>query len=143
MNRLSEQERERFDQLLEVVLSRLPPHILSILDEVPLIVLDRPTPELLRGMELQPGEILDPDLICGLHSGIPNTDQSVQHSGELPSQIHLFRSGIIASAGGWYPEEPDEEDDAAVLEEIRITLLHEIGHQFGLDEDDLADLGYD
>lgn len=40
-------------------------------------------------------------------------------------------------AGGW------ERGEEAVREEIRVTLLHEIGHHFGLDEDDLADLGYD
>lgn len=143
MDQLSDQERARFDELLEVVLAELPPRILSILEEVPLIVLDRPTPELLRGLETEPGEWVDPDFICGLHSGIPDIDRSVLHSGELPSQIHLFRMGIIASAGGWAPTGGDAEADEAVLEEIRITLLHEIGHQFGLDEDDLADLGYD
>ena len=51
--------------------------------------------------------------------------------------IHLFRIGIMAEAGG---EQATEED---LRREIRVTLLHEIGHHFGLDEDDLAELGYD
>ena len=61
--------------------------------------------------------------------------------------IHLFRRGIIEEAGGWEPWLDDEGIEWGgadrVLEEIRITLLHEIGHHFGLEEDDLTALGYD
>jgi predicted Zn-dependent protease with MMP-like domain len=49
----------------------------------------------------------------------------------------LFRVGILEQAGGW------EAGEDAIVEEIRITLLHEIGHQFGLDEEDLRRLGYE
>ncbi|MFN7614113.1 MAG: metallopeptidase family protein, partial [Phycisphaerae bacterium] len=82
-------------------------------------------------------------------------DQSVEASGELPSEIMLYRVGIVAEAGGWDEQAGDraagestEHDTAlrggpeAIREQIRITLLHEIGHQFGLDEDDLDRLGY-
>jgi predicted Zn-dependent protease with MMP-like domain len=51
----------------------------------------------------------------------------------------LYRLGIIAAAGGW--DQPDADD--IVYEEIMITLLHEMGHQFGLDEEDLRRLGYE
>ena len=57
----------------------------------------------------------------------------------VPPTIMLFRVGIVAEAGGW--DQPDALE--RIREEIRITLLHEIGHQFGLDEDDLARLGYE
>jgi predicted Zn-dependent protease with MMP-like domain len=89
------------------------------------------------------GEAIQPDELCGLHTGVAFTERSVTSSGDLPSEIRLFREGILAEAGGW--EEPGEDVDAvedSIYEEIRITLLHEIGHQFGLDEDDLERLGY-
>ncbi|MHC4429586.1 MAG: metallopeptidase family protein, partial [Planctomycetota bacterium] len=71
----------------------------------------------------------------------------VEHDLEMPETIHLFREGIIDHAGGW--ERWTDEDgeplggEEAVIREIRITLLHEIGHHFGLDEDDLEALGYE
>ena len=63
----------------------------------------------------------------------------------LPDVITLFREGILAQAGDWDPHEVDGRPwggDACVREEIRITLLHEMGHHFGLGEDDLERLGY-
>jgi predicted Zn-dependent protease with MMP-like domain len=59
--------------------------------------------------------------------------------------VHIFREGIIDMAGGW--EEGEDEHGAyggeeRIREEIRITILHELGHHFGLDEDDLERLGY-
>ena len=60
----------------------------------------------------------------------------------LPTQIMLFRGPIIRLAG-YQAVNGREENRGELIEQIRITLLHEIGHQFGLDEDDLADLGYD
>ena len=64
--------------------------------------------------------------------------------------IHIFREGIIACAGGWTPWQASSPDggtlegggEEVVRDEIRITLLHELGHHFGLDEDDLDELGY-
>ena len=111
--------------------------------EVPLIVMDRPSPAMLKDLGLAgprpPGEEDPADEICGLHTGTAITERSIERTGELPTQIHLFRAGIINTAGGW--SQPQADD--AVYEEIMVTLLHEIGHHFGLDEEDLADLGYD
>ncbi len=56
----------------------------------------------------------------------------------MPPQIHIFRDGIVEFAGGWHQKYAEDE----IYEETRITLLHEIGHHFGLDEDDLTELGY-
>ena len=136
-------ERDRFDAILEDVMANLPARIRRLLDEAPLIVDDRPSEELLREL----GMNAEDDILCGLHSGVPLTERSVTHSGELPETIHLFREGILDEAGGW--DEWQDDDGHAwggedrVREEIRITLLHEIGHHFGLDEEDLAELGYD
>jgi predicted Zn-dependent protease with MMP-like domain len=66
------------------------------------------------------------------------TEKSVEH-GDLPTVIHLFRRGIVSLAGGW--EQPNADDE--VYEEVRVTLLHEIGHHFGLEEEDLEELGYE
>lgn len=123
--------RERFDALLERVLETLPPRLHELLDEAPLIVEDRPSARLLEELGLDEAE----DILCGLHTGTPITERSVEHEGELPETIHMFREGVVEHAGGWSERE--------LLREIRITLLHEIGHHFGLEEDDLAQLGYE
>ena len=88
----------------------------------------------------------DPADLCGLHSGIPLTERSVSDPGGEIETISLYRLGIVEAAGGWRRWQDDEGRSWGgidrVREEIRITLLHEIGHHFGLDEDDLERLGY-
>ena len=136
-------ERDRFDALLEGVIAALPRRIHDLLEEAPLIVDDHPSAERIAVLGLEP----DGDKLCGLHSGAALTERSVVHGHESPETIHIFREGVVDHAGGW--ETWIDEDGQrwggadAVREEIRITLLHEIGHHFGLSEDDLADLGYD
>ena len=136
-------ERERFDALLEQVLEGLPPRIRDLLEESPLIVEDHPSAELCAELGLD----LEEENLCGLHSGTMLTERSVAHGFDLPETIHIFREGIIDEAGGWEPWESEDGEmwggEEAVQEEIRVTVLHEIGHHFGLDEDDLAELGYD
>lgn len=146
---LSPAEQDRFDALLEDVLEGLPARVRSLTDEVPVVVMDHPTPEMVRSL-IQSGVLetgADGLDLCGLHSGVPMTERSVEDPGGFggwgeegsgPEEIHLFRLGIVDLAGGL--EGPDA--DERVYEEIRITLLHEIGHHFGLDEDDLEELGY-
>jgi predicted Zn-dependent protease with MMP-like domain len=139
---VNRRDRERFDALFDEAIGDLPARVRSLLDEIPVIVLDRPTPEMLRDLGIDPASEAVNEL-CGLHTGTALTERSIDVSGDLPTEIHLFRDGIVALAGGWEQDLGGEEVDDAVYEEIRITLLHEIGHHFGLDEDDLADLGYD
>ena len=127
-------ERDRFDALLEEVIDALPDDLRAKLEEVPLIVEDHPSPAVLREMGLPPDEML-----CGLHSGVPLTERSVEHSGHLPENIHIYREGIIDLAGGWQQQDADD----AVFDEIWITVLHEMGHHFGLDEENLRELGYE
>jgi len=132
MRRLRSGERSRFDALLESILGDLPESIRELLEETPLVVEDAPSESLLLEVGLDPDE----DDLCGLHSGVPLTERSVDGVNDGPELIHLFRIGIIDHAGGW------DEGDEPVRREIRITLLHEIGHHFGLDEADLEELGY-
>lgn len=130
---VTDAERERFDALMEEAIDALPENIRALLDETPVIVEDCPPSHIMREME-----ITDPTDLCGLHSGTAITERSVEHGHDLPEEIRLFRAGIVAVAGGW---DQDDADDA-VYGEIWVTLLHEIGHHFGLDEDDLDRLGY-
>lgn len=129
---MNARDRDRFDALVEQVLEALPPHLLDLLDQAPLIVEDHPDPKLLEELGMDP----DPEGLCGLHTGTPMTERSVEDGHEHPETIHVFRHGVLAEAGGW------PAGEAAVREEIRITILHEIGHHFGLEEDDLDRLGY-
>lgn len=130
----------RFDRLLDDAVEALPPHYRRLLDEVSVVVLDRPTAQMLRELErdgvIEPG--MDPTELCGLHTGAGITERGVDDTGVLPDQIHLFRDGIVEMASGWDAEHADEN----IYEEIRVTLLHELGHHFGLDEGDLDELGY-
>ncbi|MBX3355054.1 MAG: metallopeptidase family protein [Phycisphaeraceae bacterium] len=140
--RLSDEERQRFDALLDEVVEQLPARLRKLLEEKPLVVDDAPSRRLLRELGMDPDE----EDLCGLHTGIPLTERSVQDDVEVPEHICIFRRGVIDQAGGW---EPWVDEDGTPLggqelvrREIRITLLHEIGHHFGLDEEDLEQLGY-
>ncbi|RMH14733.1 MAG: metallopeptidase family protein [Planctomycetota bacterium] len=129
-------ERDRFDALLEQVIESLPAHVSALLEEIPVIVLDRPTDKMLEDLGMQPDEA---DELCGLHTGSMVTERSIEEAWRLPSQIHLFRVGIMSMVGALEVASAEER----LREQIRITLLHELGHEMGLDEDDLENLGYD
>jgi predicted Zn-dependent protease with MMP-like domain len=129
--------RRTFDELLDQVIAGLPEHLHRLMEEVPLIVEDEPSAQLTADLGLDPG-----DDLCGLHWGIALTDRSVEHSGVLPDRMMLFRGPILRLAGSSTRGRRRAVDRDALLEQIRITLLHEIGHHFGLDEDDLDALGY-
>jgi predicted Zn-dependent protease with MMP-like domain len=126
---LHSDHRRRFDGLLDEVLAELPDELHELMEEIPLIVEDEPSRQLLDQMKLN-ARTTD---LCGLHWGVPLTRRSVEHSGRLPDQMSLFRGPIMRVAGRKHGE---------LREQIRITLLHEIGHHFGLDEGDLQRLGY-
>ncbi|MHC5028347.1 MAG: metallopeptidase family protein, partial [Planctomycetota bacterium] len=139
---LTDRQRDRFDALVEEVLDGLSPQLRDLLDEAPLIVEDEPEPRLLGLLGMATD---DADLLCGLHTGTPLTERSVEAAGELPEMIHLFRTGIIEHAGGWLVQPGPGRTRGgveAIREEIRITLLHELGHHFGLEDEDLERLGY-
>ena len=132
-HRLNARVRRRFDALLEEVLDELPEHWHGLLDEVPLVVEDRPSRQVAREMGVR-----DDEELCGLYTGIPLTRRSVEHSGTLPDQILIFRMGVLAQA----VDDGGRISNAALRQQIRITVLHEMGHHFGLEEQALRDLGY-
>ena len=133
---MTDAERQLFDNLLEEAMLELPTRIRTALDDMPLIVDDRPSDELLAEMGMTPAE---GDELCGVFSGFAETERSVFDAPLIvPNQVQIFRVGIVAAAGGW--DQPEADD--LVYEQIMITILHEVGHRFGLDEDDLEGLGY-
>ncbi|MGD9690587.1 MAG: metallopeptidase family protein [Phycisphaerales bacterium] len=140
---MTKAEQDRFDRLLQDAIESLPPAFREALDKIPVIVVDRPGPELVAQLKREGtlgADDTEEDLM-GLHSGIAVTEQSVESSATLPPTIHIFREGVLSHAceqEGWASPHADED----VYEEVRITLMHELGHHFGLDEDDLDELGY-
>ena len=88
-------ERERFDELFEEELAALPEGIHKLIEECPLVLEDRPSQAILAELGIDEDEIL-----CGLHTGVPLTDRSVERP-DSSDVVHIFREGIFDMAGGW------------------------------------------
>lgn len=127
---------KRFRRLVAQTVDVLPTEFRDAIENIEVIVEDWPTDEELDYFEeregLEEGE--GDDLLLGLYQGIPlgERDTATYH-GVLPDRITLYRKAIEEFCGG---------DEAVMVEEIRKTFLHEIGHYFGIDEDRLKELGY-
>jgi predicted Zn-dependent protease with MMP-like domain len=119
--------RAKFEALVERALGQLPPQFARYLEEVPVEV----RPASTRAQRRRAG-VGEDELLLGLYQGIPRTDRSVEHSGTMPDVIYVFQEDVELAV--------DNERD--LIEEVRITVLHELGHHFGLDEDELDELGY-
>ena len=119
--------RRKFGELVEKALAELPAEFAQILEEVSVEIRDRPTPKQLKRLGLKHGEVL-----LGLYTGRPQTQRSVEDSGRLPDVIYIFQEDI----------ELVSNSEAELVGEVRKTVLHEIGHHFGMDEDDLDDVGF-
>lgn len=126
--------RERFDQQLERVLEEMPPVVHRLLERVPLHVEDYPSQEVMDQMEIS-----QRDELCGLFTGLAITERSVEHSGTLPEFVTIYREGIVAAAR----DDLGRVRMGRLREEIRITILHELAHYHGLNEEELTELGYD
>jgi predicted Zn-dependent protease with MMP-like domain len=125
--------REYFDNHLEKVLAVLPSAAVRLLDEVPLVVEDHPAREVMQKLGVRyRGQL------CGLYTGIPLNRRSIGHSGILSDVIHLFREGVLGLATDRY----GRIYEAELRKQIRITILHELGHHHGLTEEELVELGY-
>jgi predicted Zn-dependent protease with MMP-like domain len=119
--------KSQFCELVEQALARLPQQFVEFLEEVPVEVRDRSTPKQRKSAGLKAD-----NLLLGLYHGRPLTERSVEHSGTMPDVIYIFQEDVELAS--------DDEED--LVEQVRITVLHEIGHLFGLDEDELDELGY-
>jgi len=125
--------RQLFDEQLEQVLPELPQQVQNFMNDVPLVVEDYPSPEIMRQMRVRHRSAL-----CGLYTGIPLIQRSINHSGVPSDVIHIFREGILCQAG----IRRGRVDEAELRLQIRFTILHEYGHHVGLTERDLRELGY-
>ena len=122
-----EVSKERFAELVERALADVPPAFAQHLEELSIEIRDRPTRKQLKSVGLREDELL-----LGLYHGRPRDERSVLDSAVMPDVIYIFQEDV----------EDASEDEADLVEQVRITVLHEIGHHFGMDEDDLDELGY-
>jgi predicted Zn-dependent protease with MMP-like domain len=125
--------RDYFDQQLDKVMHRLPSSIHELIEEVPLHVEDYPSAEMMESLG-----VLHREELCGLYTGVPLSDRRVDQAGRLPDVVTIYREGVFHLATDRRGQIHEDE----LRRQIHITVLHEIGHHFGLDEDDLAELGY-
>lgn len=123
--KLSEKE---FADLVREALSEIPAPFARCLEEIVVDVEPLPDADALRD-----GGVDDPSELLGIYIGTPLTERSVDDSLQLPDRIVLYQKNI----------ERECRTQREIVEEIRTTVLHEVGHHFGLDEDDLFEVGYD
>lgn len=111
--------RKEFDRLVERAIAALPRSVARWIDEVPIIVEDAPARS-------------DREETLGLYEGQPLSQRSIEDSGRLPSRIFIYRQTLLAAC----------VNEKELAEEIRKTLLHELGHHAGMNEEELERLGY-
>jgi predicted Zn-dependent protease with MMP-like domain len=125
--------RQIFDAELEKVLADIPARIHELMDEIPLVVEDYPSPAVLRRMRVRHRSHL-----CGLYTGIPLNKRSINDFGVPSDVIHIYREGILAQA----TRRDGTISIPRLQKQIRITILHEYGHHHGLTERELREMGY-
>ena len=114
---------EEFDAWIQEALAELPPRFASLADEVSIIVEEEPSPEILQHLELD-----SEDDLLGLYQGTPVDETSFfQPAGELPARISIYRGPILRLC----------HTKADVIHEVRDTVVHELGHHVGLDDDEM------
>ncbi|MGI8694340.1 MAG: metallopeptidase family protein [Geodermatophilaceae bacterium] len=109
--------RTRFEELVSDALDEVPPDLTRLMDNVVVLVEDR-NPE-------------EPSLL-GLYEGIALTERGWDYGGELPDRIFIYRRALLDVC--------DSEQE--VVDEVAITVVHEIAHHFGIDEERLHGLGW-
>lgn len=113
-----EMSRERFEELVSQALDEIPPDLLRMMRNVVIMVEDDPPP----------GE----GTLLGLYEGYALTDRGWDYGGVLPDRITIFRNPILRIC--------ETEDD--VIDEVVVTVVHEIAHHFGIDDARLHELGW-
>lgn len=129
---MDDELRAYFDEQMDRVVEQLPPRLRELLEQVPLYVEDYPSKRIRAEMGVRRRDELQ-----GLYSGVALPDRSLDQPASLSEVIYLFREGILAMC-----TRRGTINEGILREQIRITLLHELGHHFGLDEQDLEELGY-
>jgi len=114
-----ELDRAAFDALVDEALDGIPAEIASLVHNVVVLVEDEPPDD-------------EPDDLLGLYDGIALTDRWGDPTMDLPDRIFIFRNPLLDLCAS------REE----LVEEVRITVVHEVAHHFGIDDDRLHELGY-
>ena len=110
--------RDRFEALVSTALDEVPAELAALIDNCVVLVEDDPPAD-------------EPHLL-GVYDGTPLTERDTGYSMALPDRITIFRRPILGICG--------TEEEA--VDEVRITVVHEIAHHFGIDDDRLHELGY-
>ncbi len=108
---------QRFDELVSDALDLIPPELTDAMDNVVVLV---------EGRHPEDGELL------GLYEGVALTERDSDYFGSLPDAITIYREALLDVC--------ESEDE--VVEEVAITVIHEIAHHFGIDDDRLHELGW-
>jgi predicted Zn-dependent protease with MMP-like domain len=116
-----------FERLVDRALAAIPPPFREHLAEIAIVIDDEPTAEQLRSNGID-----DDDGLYGIYEGVPITEYGADWVA-LPNRITLFR----------LPLEEDFPDPDDLAEEVRITVIHELAHHLGIDDDRLGELGVD
>jgi predicted Zn-dependent protease with MMP-like domain len=117
--------RARFEQLAAEAVRTIPERFRAQITNLAIIVEDEPDDDLLDEMEIEP-----PDTLFGLYQGTPLTERHWDHGNGLPDRIVLYQG----------PIEDACESNEDIVGTIGETLIHEIGHYFGLSEDELEEI---
>jgi predicted Zn-dependent protease with MMP-like domain len=117
--------RERFTELVEQALREIPRRFRAAMTNVAVIVEDEPPPQILEEMEIEP-----PDSLFGLYQGTPLPERSWNYGNTLPDRISIYQGPI--------EEACDDEDE--IRECVVETVIHEFGHYFGMDEDQIEEI---
>jgi predicted Zn-dependent protease with MMP-like domain len=113
-----ETTRAEFEELVSVALDGIPAELASLMDNVVVLVQDEPPAD-------------DPNLL-GLYDGVPLTERDSNYTFLAPDRVFVFRGPLTRMC----------QTPAELVEEVRITVVHEIAHHFGVDDEHLHDLGY-
>ncbi|MGK5534046.1 metallopeptidase family protein [Streptomyces sp. URMC 129] len=121
-----EMTREEFEELVGEALDRIPPELTRLMDNVAIFVEDEPPPDVAGD---------EPELL-GLYEGTPLTERGEWYAGALPDRISIYMGPTLRLC------EREGGGRELVVEEVEITVVHEIAHHFGIDDERLHSLGY-
>jgi len=119
--------RPAFCALVERALAGLPAQFEQYMEELSVDVEDQPDARTLAALELD-----DPRSLLGMYQGHPLTERSLDHTAPWPERIVIYQANVQRIC----------RSRSQIIDQVRKTVLHEVGHHFGLDEADLDELGY-
>lgn len=121
-------DRARFHSLVAAAIEEIPDPFRRYLENVEVVVEDEPGADVLREMGLDPRR----DTIYGLYDGVPVSERGFDDAPLLPDRIVIYYRPLLR----------DFRTPGAIRREIRTTIIHEVGHVFGLDDDEIEAEGY-